>query len=203
MRQLALGCVTALLFAHVADAHALDEYVQALRVDVGGARLAVYLDLTPGANIAAQVLGRIDEDGDEVLSPAELEKYGRAVIADLAVSLDGEDVSLVLARVEAPPTEELRSGQGTIRIETSARTALASGRHRLVVRNGHLPPLSAYLANALLPDADTRILQQSRDVRQQTFSMDYERRPAYTIMFAWWIAASVMLTALAYGRRGA
>ncbi len=97
------------------------------------------------------------------------------MIADLAITLDGHDVALSLARVETPAAEELRDGQGTIRIETSTRASTSNGRHRLVVRNGHLPGLSVYLANALLPDAaNTRILQQTRDLRQQTFSLDYE-----------------------------
>jgi hypothetical protein len=202
MRRLALACMAALGIAHTAEAHALDEYVQALRVDVGSARLAVYLDLTPGANIASQVLRRIDEDGDNVLSPAEVEKYGRAVIADLAVSLDGADVALSLARVETPSTEELKSGQGIIRIETSTRALLSSGRHRVVVFNGHLPRSSVYLANALLPDSETRILQQWRDTRQQTFSVDYEIRGADRTAFAWLLAASTILSALVYGRHG-
>jgi hypothetical protein len=190
-----------LAFAGAVDAHTLDEYVQALRVGVRSARLLVFLDLTPGINIAAHVLQRIDGDGDDALSPTEAEAYARSVIADLAITLDGDDVALSLVRVETPAAEELRDGQGTIRIEASTSASIPSGRHRLVVRNGHLPDSSVYLANALLPDAaDIRILQQARDFRQQTYSLDYEIRGANTAALAWLLAASTILTMLVCAR---
>ena len=202
MKRLAGAFALTLAFVGAADAHTLNEYVQALRVDVGSARLLVYLDLTPGTNIAAHVLQRIDGNGDGALSPTEAEAYARSVIADLAITLDGHDVALSLVRVETPAAEELRDGQGAIRIHTSARPSTPNGRHRLVVRNGHLPSLSVYLANALLPDAaDIRILQQSRDLRQQTFSLDYEIRGVNRTALAWLLAASTMLTLLVSARR--
>lgn len=203
MKGLAVICAATLAYAGAADAHTLDEYVQALRVEVGSARLLVYLDLTPGTNIATNVLQRIDVNGDGALSPTEAEAYARSVIADLAITLDGHDVALSLVRVETPAAEELRDGQGAIRIQTSTRTSTPNGRHRLVVRNGHLPGLSVYLANALLPGAaDIRILQQTRDLRQQTFSLDYEIRGVNRTALAWLLAASIMLTMLVCGRRG-
>jgi hypothetical protein len=202
MKPLARAFALTLAFAGAADAHALDEYVQALRVDVGGARLLVYLDLTPGRNIAAHVLERIDGNGDGALSPSEAEAYARSIIADLAIALDGHNVAPSLVRVETPSAEELRDGQGTIRIETSTRASTSNGRHRLVVRNGHLPSLSVYLANALLPGAtDIRILQQTRDLRQQIFTLDYERRGVNRNPLAWLLAASTMLTMLVWARR--
>ncbi len=73
MTRLAGRLRATLAFAGIADAHALDEYVQALRVDVGSARLVVYLDFTPGTNIAAHVLPLIDGNGDGALSPTEAE----------------------------------------------------------------------------------------------------------------------------------
>jgi hypothetical protein len=201
MKALAVLCTAMLAYASAADAHTLDEYVQALRVEVGRARLLVYLDLTPGTNIAAHVLQRIDHNDDGVLSPTEAEAYARSVIADLAITLDGHDVALSLVRAETPAAEELRDGQGTIRIETSTRAATSSGRHRLIIHNGHLPSVSVYLANALLPDtADIHILQQARDLHQQTFSLDYEARSVNTTLLAWLLTASTMLTMLVWAR---
>lgn len=201
MNRLTVVCLATLTFVRVADAHTLDEYVQALRVGVGSARLAVYLDLTPGVNIAAQVLQRIDGNRDGVLSPTEAEAYGRAVIADLAITLDGHGVPLSLDRVEMPAADELRDGQRTIRIEASVPASASNGRHRLVIANTHLSQFSVYLANALLPGtAEARIVQQTRDVRQQTFWLDYEIRAANTTALAWLLAASIMLTMLVCGR---
>ena len=203
-RLVVIGAAT-LAWAGAADAHTLDAYVQALRVEVGSARLAVFLDLTPGANIATPILQPMDGNADGVLSPTEAEAYARSVLADLAITLDDHDVRLSLVRVEMPALEGLRDGQGTIHIEAEVSASAERGRHRLVIRNGHLPAVSAYLANALLPRAadNIRILQQKRDVRQQTFWLDYDVRGVEATAVAWLLSASVILIMLVFGRRAA
>jgi hypothetical protein len=201
MTRVVVLCAAMLAVARAADGHALDEYIQALRVGIEPACLSLSLDLTPGVNVAADVVGRVDSNGDGLFSAAEAEAYGRAVIADLALSVDGNALPLSLLRVEIPLADELREGQGTIRLEISAPST--TGRHRLVVRNGHMPAQSVYLANALLPDTPTvRIVRQSRDVRQQTFFLDYEVRRVNAAGLVWVLIGSAMLTMLVRLRRG-
>lgn len=199
---LAVACATAFAGAQAAHAHALDEYVQALRVGVSAKSHTLSLSLTPGMHIAGDVLRRIDLDSDGMLSPNEAEQYARAVIAELSISVDGATVPLSLRRVEVSPVAEIRDGQGVIRVELSAPPPLTRGRHQVVVRNSHLPALSVYLANALLPDEPgIRILSQRRDPRQQTFWLEYEADASWTAGWAWTFLASGSLLILTWSRR--
>ena len=203
MKRLACSSLVVLAVASGARAHTLDEYVQALRVSVDGPQLTIHLDLTPGANIAAQIIQRADSDGDGRFSPLEAEAYGRAVIADLSVALDEAAVAPSLVRVEMPVADELRSGQGVIRVQATAPGTTATGPHRLHVRNEHMPALSVYLANALMPEAkSTRILRQTRDQRQQTYWLEYEtgRSPVMTV--AWLLSAMAGIAGLVWMRAG-
>ena len=157
------------------EAHALDEYLQATRVDIAAKGVALFVDLTPGVAVAQTIIGRLDSDGDGIFSPTEAETYGRALLADLELSLDGSLLPLSLMRVEVPTAGDMRAGQGTIRIKTWSDASLLPGSHRLVVRNAHMTGLSVYLANALIPESpDTRIVKQTRDTRQQMFELDFD-----------------------------
>jgi hypothetical protein len=202
MKPLAYASLAALIVVSSAGAHTLDEYVQALRVNVSGTQLLIQLDLTPGANIAAEIIRRIDLDGDGTFSPLEAEAYGRAMIADLAAALDDAPLTLTLVGIDMPIAGDMRAGQGVIRVQATAPGSDASGVHRLHVHNGHLPSLSVYLANALLPDARyAGIVRQTRDSRQQTFWLDYEIRGASAEPFGWLVFATAGLATLACLRR--
>jgi hypothetical protein len=140
-------------------------------------------------------------NSDDVLSPPEIETYARAVLADLAITVDGQGVQRSLVRVDTPAADAFSDGQGTIRIEASVHAPASHGSHRLVIRNQHLPGFSVYLANALLPDAaGVAIVRQTRDLRQQTFWLDYEIRGRDANALAWLLAASSLLSVLVCGR---
>ena len=194
--------IVALAIAPAAvSAHALDEYVQALKIGVTSHRLELQLALTPGINVASEVLRHVDVDGDEVISTEEAKAYGRHVIADLAATLDGTAITLLLHRVEVPTSGDLRAGSGVIRIEAVAADAARPGEHRFVLRNKHLPTMSVYLANALLPESrDVQIKRQSRDERQQTYLLDYEIGGDSSTPLAWMFVASIALLGLVGGR---
>jgi hypothetical protein len=198
------GVTTALVLAIStgANAHRLDEYLQAARVAVASADIVVHLDLTPGASVAAEIIAALDGDGDGLISPLEAEAYGRAVLADVSASLDGGPLGLTLTRVEVPTEGEMRDGVGTIRIEAAgAPGAERPGPHQFELRNSHRPGSSVYLANALAPqDADIRIVRQQRDVRQQRFTLDYDVRPSKSAAIGWVVAAAASLMALARWR---
>jgi hypothetical protein len=199
---LAVACAAVLASAPAARAHALDEYVQALRVGVSAQGHTLSLSLTPGVRIAGEVLRRIDLNDDGVLSPDEAERYARDVIADLSVSVDGAEVPVSLLRVELPPIGEMRDGQGVIRVELSAPGPITRGRHQVVVRNDHFPGPSVYLANALQPDdPGRRIISQRRDTRQQTFWLEYEAAATSAPRWTATLLASASLLMLAWSRR--
>ena len=140
----------------------------ARRVSAGDAgvvardRIALEVDLTPGANIASQIAS-LDRDGDRAISRA------RPVIRtggldDLALEPDGRPVSLTLTRVEVPTIGEMRDGMGAIRLQATASIdGFVAGRRNLHLQNDHQPEKSVDPANVLVPDtADVRIVSQSR-----------------------------------------
>jgi hypothetical protein len=184
-----------------AEAHRLDEYLQAARVAVASTGIVLHLDLTPGVSLASDVIATVDRDGDGHMSPVEAEAYGHAVLGDVSARLDGAPLGLTLMRVEVPTADEMRDGVGTIRIRAAAAHAGPPGPHQFELRNSHRPGTSAYLANALAPqDADIRIVRQQRDPRQQTFTLHYEVRRSNAAAAGWLVAAAAALMAHARWR---
>ena len=78
MTRVVASLVLVIAAATGADAHRLDEYLQAARVAVTPRAVVVHLDLTPGVSLAADVISLLDRDGDGRVSPIEAEAYGRA-----------------------------------------------------------------------------------------------------------------------------
>jgi hypothetical protein len=198
--RVAVAVVFVLAAGVALEAHALDEYLQATRVDIAPKGVALFVDLTPGVAVAQAIIGRLDSDGDGAFSPTEAETYGRALLSDLELSLDGSRLPLSLMRVEVPTAGEMREGQGTIRIKTWSDASLLPGSHRLVVRNAHMTVISVYLANALIPESpETRIVKQTRDTRQQLFELDFETgRAASTsrAQLGWLLMGVAVVTSL-------
>lgn len=161
------------------SAHTLDEYLQATRVSFERGQVSIEMDLTPGSNIAASVTTLIDADRNGVVTPAEAHAYGQAVIGDLIITFDRRPLMLSLQRIEIPPLEELTGG-GAIRLKVAASAAsVPAGRHEIELRNHHLPDLSVYLVNALLPaDREVTVLAQRRDARQSNAVIEYQVRRA-------------------------
>ncbi len=134
------------------EAHRLDEYLQAARVDIDLTRVEVHLALTPGVDVADTIVRDIDADHDGVLTPKEREAYVSRVLDALHVDVDGRAMRLHSSSSHFPVPADLRSGEGTIAIRAGSDIpALAPGAHRLHVRNAHHTEIGAYLANALVP----------------------------------------------------
>lgn len=189
MKRLAAAAVLVASLPAAADAHRLDEYLQAARVAVAPAGVVVFLDLTPGVSIAPWIIDMLDHDDDGRVSPAEAGAYGRMVMGEIEARLDGAPLPLVLRRVEVPTPGEMREGEGTIRMELGAPAGVLPGRHLFEMRNNHRSAQSVYLANALAPDSgDVTILRQERDPRQQTFRLHYATQAASTASALWLLA---------------
>jgi hypothetical protein len=186
-----------------ADAHRLDEYLQATRVEIAANEVAIELDLTPGANIAERITGWIDTNRDGRVSPDESAAYGRQVLGALALSLDDKAVALKLIDFHAPDPGEMRLGIGRFRLRAAATLIGAAGRHQLTVVNRHHPESSIYAANALVPDdRGIRILAQHRPRDQHALTIDYDVAGGTAgIRIAWLIGGFTSVAALVYGRR--
>jgi hypothetical protein len=189
-------------WSNEASAHRLDEYLQATRIGIGPDRIAIDIDLTPGANIADRVLGWIDTDRDGAISAAEGEAYVRGVLRDVSVDVDGVRTPLGNVHQEFPAWDAVRLGTGSIRVHAATPVrSLTSGHHRIAFVNAHRPGDSVYLANALAPaDARIQIAEQQRDRLQRSLTIEYDVAGGWT-RFGWLASAAVMLGGFFYARR--
>jgi hypothetical protein len=158
-----------------ADAHRLDEYLQATRISVELNRIVVEINLTPGAAVADDVILAIDRDGNGEISPTEAATYANHFVNSLSLGVDGQLRPLTLDTYAVPSLADMRRGEGVIRLRATAKTPPApSGRHHLTFANTHRSDIGVYLINALIPtDERIRITGQSRDMLQHEFRMDY------------------------------
>ena len=195
-----VGCLWA---AAPADAHRLDEYLQATRIGVSQDRIDLEIDLTAGASIAPQIFALVDADGDGRISHAEGDEYARRVIEAIRLSVDGRSLPITLGSREFPDREAMGLGLGTIRLRATAAASGGTGRHELVYVNTHVAASSVYLVNALLPsDPRIEISGQQRDVEQRGVTVNYRVVPNTGVVRGGWLAIAVaMLVGLR--RRGA
>lgn len=158
-----------------AEAHRLDEYLQAARLRIGHTNLVLELDLTPGVQTAASILSQIDLDKDGHISPTEKEGYADLVQSALHLQLDGKPQRLRLLDHDFPFQDALLQGLGTIHLtlEASYRT-LASGTHQFHLVNRHRNDIGVYLVNALIPEeGGIEITRQERDLLQREYRVHF------------------------------
>jgi len=160
------------------SAHRLDEYLQAARVTIEPNRVVIDLDLTPGVAVAGVVLADIDRDRDGSISSGEAQAYVARVLSDLTLAIDGAPLALSARASTFPAIQALRTGVGTIQLRLAAELpTLQPGTHRLALRNAHLPRVSVYLANVLVPASErVDVTNQRRDYNQRALDIDYVLR---------------------------
>lgn len=153
-----------------ARAHVLDEYVQSTLVDIDADSITLRINLTPGVEVAEQVIALIDADGDGEIAHAEAEAYALRVKQDLAAKLDGREVELQFRTASVPAASELQSGEGVIQMEFAlAGAEFADGAHTVTINNRHLPKMGVYLFNAAAPRSDAiEIVRQTRSKNQSS-----------------------------------
>ncbi|MGX7345353.1 hypothetical protein ACWM9A_05575 [Acetobacter pasteurianus] len=161
-------------FVAPAWAHRLDEYLQATVIDVSRQEIDIVLRLTPGVDVAPQVLHQIDTDGDGGLSAQEQQRYTQHVISQLSLALDGTSLPIKLKDCVFPGMLELQTGRGTISLHLRAQAVLKPGRHKLRYNNQGSGPDTVYLVNALLPhDPAIHIQSQKRLSNQAVYDLDF------------------------------
>ena len=173
-----LVATIALLLAIVtpADAHQLDEYVQASKISIARDVVRVELRLTPGVKVLPRVLAAIDTNDDGVISADEQRAYADRVRGDLSLAVDGTNLPLRLVALGFPSMAEMREGLGEIRMDFDAVVPAGGGDRRLTFENHHLRDVAVYLANALVPqDSDIRIGAQRRSYEQSSFTLEYSQ----------------------------
>lgn len=183
MKTLWRAAGTALIaLAAPAQAHRLDEFLQSATIRVTPDRVALYLRLVPGENVAQQVWEGIDTDRDGQLSAAEQGAYVRQVLADTTLTIDGRPVDLETLAAWFPARADVEKGIGQISLSLQAPWVLASGAHRLQLVSGHRRALSVYLVNTLVPvERELHITGQQRSVDQTHYVLDFQREKIATL----------------------
>lgn len=165
-----------------ASAHRKDEYLQAARIAIDPDRVQLTLDLTPGISVADAILAGIDRDRDAAISAQETRDYALNVLTCIALDVDDVPVRLELAGSTFPAVDDVRNGEGAMRVEAVAQMPrLRDGAHRLHYRNDHRPDIGVYLANALVPGSTrVAVTAQRRDRDQRDLIIDYVLEPDAT-----------------------
>ena len=182
--------------AESAWAHRVDEYLQALRVDIRADGIVLALDLTPGASLAPGILAALDPDGDGSIEPRAGDAYAGEVMRSLRLTIDGRPSAIALASRNFASPDELRAGTGVVRLVFMAEVSQPPGSHRIEIENGYRQDVSVYLANALRPGSGAvTIASQLRDPRQQSLTIDYVvgGRGLLTRASASWTAVAMLL----------
>ena len=156
-------------------AHRLDEYLQATVVSIEPEAIRLSINLTPGIEVADEVLARIDWNRDGLINESEGATYSELLRRDLALRLDRGGVELELVAATFPTTAELVAGTGIIQLEFAASALpLAAGPHVLTFENRHFAGVGVYLFNAALPrSASIEIARQKRNDDQSVGEIEF------------------------------
>jgi hypothetical protein len=174
-RALAAAVALLLACARAANAHQLDEYVQASKISIARDLVRVELRLTPGVKVLSRVLSVIDTNGDGIISADEQRAYADRVRGDLSLAVDGEPLGLRLVALDFPDVADMQGGLGEIRMDFEAAVPAGGAGRKLTFENRHLRDVAVYLANALVPqDSAIHIGAQRRSYEQSSFTLEYE-----------------------------
>jgi hypothetical protein len=187
-----------------ADAHRLDEYLQATRLSIDNGRIGVEIDLTAGESIASEVFAGIDTNHDGRISSDEGNAYARTMLRAVMLSVDGQPAPVTLIESRFPEFDAMSLGVGVIRLRATATSpSTATGHHSVSYTNTHRPDLSVYLVNALLPDDERiQIGRQLRDRAQHGLTFDYDVTTSAAQIRTYWLLTAVATLAFLGAARG-
>ncbi len=163
-----------------AEAHRLDDLMQASFIEIKSGEIRIQLNLNPGVAVVDKVIWIMDRDGDGAISDAEEMEFSKVIKNQLKLSIDSQTLPLEILNMEFDDPADLRSGNGNIRIELAAHfTRLLPGVQRLRFENKNLSGMSAYLVNATMPkDPAIRISKQLRNENQSVCWISFLAEPS-------------------------
>lgn len=163
-----------LFLASSANAHRLNEYLQATTILLGRNSVMLRVTLTPGSDIAQKILMDIDRNGDGIISGKEQQAYTVFFLQGLSVNIDDRPVLLHLLSWNFPTAEAIKKGMGDIQLFLTAAMANSSSKHQLIFKNNGQGSTAIYLVNCLMPeDPNIRITTQSRNNDQSYYTLDF------------------------------
>ncbi|MBO1326572.1 hypothetical protein K2X14_15525 [Acetobacter sp. TBRC 12305] len=162
-----------------AQAHRLDEYLQATTVTLARDHILLHLRLTPGVDVAESIIRQIDRNGDGRLSFAERRSYVWQVTQRLSFSLNGHSDRLLTEVAKFPSLTAIRTGTGVIDLQIRIKTSLQKGNYHLAYTNRGAGPETVWLVNCLQPqDPAIHIVQQKRSENQSSYMLDFSISPS-------------------------
>ena len=177
--KLLVGVALIALGAAPAQAHRLDEYLQAVTVAVGHDRMQAQIRLTPGVVVARIVLAAIDTDANGVISAVEERAYAARVLRDLSFTIDGASLPIHLVAWKYPDAAAMQEGRGEIVVDFDAPLPPGGTDRQLTMENRHQRQIAVYLVNALAPtDPAIRIAEQTRNNAQSYYRLDFAQAAA-------------------------
>jgi hypothetical protein len=190
-----LVAATVMVVAGTVSAHRLDECLQAARIAVEPEHIELEVSLTPGIDVADQIVSDIDRDGDRSFSTGEQQAFATRVLVNLDLMHDGHPVQLAGAVTTFPDVDAVRRGEGTIHLRsTAALPAQTEGQHRVSFQNRYRPDISVYLANALVPESSRiAVTAQRRDTTQRDLTIDYVMRGDQPGSMSTWVLGGVVV----------
>ena len=175
-----LRCWLCLCAVHLSvSAHVLDQYLQVAQIALAPDGVQIELRLIPGVQVAERIGALIDTDGDGQITAVEEQAYAQRALQDMEVAINGVNTPLTLSNLQFPEQQAMREGLGTIRLTfVAAATFGTAAQQQLSFRNKHLPELSTYLVNALVPTAhEIKISGQERDSLQRELRLSFHITP--------------------------
>src|ERR1700692_796582 len=110
MRGMVMSALVALSLVERADAHQLDEYLQATLIGVTPAGIEVEIQLTPGVRMLPLLMAVIDQDREGSISRSEETVYVGRVLREVELHVDGIPAPLSLIEFNFPTVEAMREG---------------------------------------------------------------------------------------------
>jgi hydrogenase/urease accessory protein HupE len=155
-------------------AHRLNEYLEATTISLSAGEVLVELRLTPGVDVAAAILKRLDLNGDDRISKAEEQAYLSMMARDVSFFLDGDQTTPALLSSSFPTVAEMKKGFGEISIKYALKIKQERSSHQLKLHNLHFSQVGVYLVNCLLPtDSSIVVVNQTRSVDQSQYQLDF------------------------------
>src|ERR1700749_3532671 len=108
-RNLVLFFISCVCLAAIpAQAHRLDEYLQATILSLEPGKISLTMRLVPGMAVSEQVITGIDSNGDGVLSGTEQTAYVERVMSDIVLTENGKPLTFHLVRAAFPSIAQMR-----------------------------------------------------------------------------------------------
>jgi hypothetical protein len=133
-----------------AGAHPVDLVAQTAYLTLTPGEVQLRLEITPGIDVVALLLGQLDANSDANIVEAEVRDFAALVLVDCALLVDCVAAKWTITLATVSPYDLLATGYGNLSLRASAPRTDATGDHLLIYNNRYLPSFSQATANVFL-----------------------------------------------------